>query len=326
MKKKFSFISLPINVSLLVLFNLSFVSNGYAQTSADSHQSKPLINLASEVKPETTVKKVADKVSEKAMSSDGHGNKETHKKPHKKTHWSYQGDERPAYWGDLADEYATCKTGKNQSPINLNHRGSVGTTGLSGFDVFYRDTTLKIQNNGHSVQVNYSNGSYILINQQRYDLLQFHFHTPSEHQLNGVNYPMEMHLVHKNAQGDLAVIGILFQEGQTNHTLQRIISHAPKQKGKEKLYSNVKINPNLLFPMEKKFYKYSGSLTTPPCSQGVYWMVFKQPIEASALQLRKMLQIMGENNRPVQKHFARSILKSWQDGTDTSNTGMYEFY
>ena len=315
MKKTFSIFS----IFVLIALSYMVVSISYAQNI----QPKPLLNLAAEIKSKAVTEEAAIKVKELIPPKVANKTKET---ADKKTHWSYQGDGRPAFWGELADEYATCKTGKNQSPVNISDRQAVGTTGLNGFDVFYRDSSLKILNNGRSLQVNYSNGSYIMINEHRYNLLQFNFHTPSEHQLNGVNYPMEMQLLHKNAQGNLAVISILFQEGKANKMLQRIIRKAPKQKSEEKLYFNVIVNPNLLFPIEKMFYKYNGSLTTPPCTQGVYWMVFKQPIEASALQLRKMSQIMGQNNRPVQKHFARTILKSWQEGVDTSNTGMYEFY
>ena len=231
----------------------------------------------------------------------------------KKAHWRYEGLEGPAHWGDLDPKFIVCKIGRNQSPINLMNKKAVSTVGLPGFDVYYREVPLRLINNGHTLQVNYPPGSYIMMNGNRYDLLQFHFHTPSEHQKNGLNYPMEMHLVHQDGEGHLAVIGILFQEGETHDGLADIIRYLPKDVGKQRLHKFVKINPVDYFPKSKLFYKYSGSLTTPPCSEGVYWMVFKEPIEASPEQLAAMHALMGDNNRPVQPVYSRSILKSWND-------------
>lgn len=242
----------------------------------------------------------------------------------KNPHWQYSGKEGPDHWGDLSENYATCKTGKNQSPINLMDQMAVGTTNLPGFDVFYRESYLKIVNDGHSVQVNYPLGSYIKINGHRYELLQFHFHTPSEHQINGFNYPMEMQLVHKDGFDNLAVIGIIFQEGETNEALEGIVQNLPTELKKTEIHKEVNIDPRNFFPENKQFFKYSGSLTTPPCSEGVYWIVFKQPIQASAEQIQKMNEAMGDNARPVQKLNSRSLLKSWSDASQ--DTIDYEFY
>ena len=247
----------------------------------------------------------------KPHSNTHQANKSTHSKSTHAVHWSYSGEGGPSHWGDLDPKYQMCKIGRNQSPVNLMDKTAVNTVGLPGFDVYYRDAPMKIIYNGHTLQINYPLGSYISINGNRYELLQFHFHTPSEHQKNGFNYPMEMHIVHKDGQGNLAVIGILFQEGEENEDLADIIRYLPKDTGKEHLHKYVKVNPVKFFPESKLFYKYSGSLTTPPCSEGVYWMVFKQPVEASAEQLQAMKALMGDNNRPVQPYFSRSILKSW---------------
>jgi len=228
-----------------------------------------------------------------------------------KIHWQYEGLEGPAHWGDLDPKFISCKIGRNQSPINIKDKTAINTVGLPGFDVYYRSAPMRIIYNGHALQINYPLGSYITINGNRYELLQFHFHTPSEHQKNGFNYPMEMQIVHKDGDGNLAVIGILFQEGKKNDALSDIIRYLPKDVGKEHLHKFAKVNPVDYFPKRKLFYKYSGSLTTPPCSEGVYWMVFKDPIEASPEQLAAMHALMGDNNRPVQPHYSRSVLKSW---------------
>jgi carbonic anhydrase len=296
----------------------------HAATGAESLKpvSKPLLNLASEAK-QINQKSKNNQQYESIPVKTKKNSKRT-VKSNQPVNWGYSGKERPEFWSDLSEDFATCKTGKNQSPINLMDTEAVGTSGLDGFDVYYRDAKLKLKNNGHTVQMDYPLGSYITINNQRYELLQFHFHTLSEHQLNGFNYPLELQLVHKDAYGNLAIIAILFQEGESNPMLQNIVRKAPKKKTKSKLFSSIKLNPNRFFPAEKEFYKYSGSLTTPPCSQGVYWMVFKQPMQASASQIQRLHNIMGDNNRPVQKLFSRTVLKSWQDRE--ASTGIYEFY
>ena len=243
-----------------------------------------------------------------ALAGEHHGAPAGHGKT---AHWSYTGHTGPAYWGDLDPKFATCKTGRNQSPVNLEDATSVGTVGLPAVDIVYAKPALNVINNGHTVQVNYPAGSHISIGGHRYELLQFHFHTPSEHQRNGENLPMEMHLVHKDAHGNLAVIGILYQIGAANPELQKLIDNLPHDIGRAHTHANVHIDLTRFIPQDKRFFKYSGSLTTPPCSEGVYWMVFRQPIEASEAQIAALQKLLGHNNRPVQPHFARHMLRSW---------------
>jgi len=312
-----------VNFFVFLALLSSTLANAETNTTHNKTGSKPLIDLFAEMKKPAEQKTIVDKVKPVAIPK-AKEQKTKLESSSKKINWSYSGKGKPAFWGELSEKYSDCKTGKHQSPINLIESKSMTLTGLEDFDVFYRDAALKIKNNGHTVQVDYPLGSYILVNQHRYELLQFHFHTPSEHQLNGFNYPMEMHLVHKNADGDLAVIGIIFQEGEKNLMLQKIIRKAESEKSKAKLFTEININPSDLYPPEKMFYKYSGSLTTPPCSQGVYWMVFKNPVSASASQLKRMNDIMGDNHRPVQKHHARTILKSWHNKSPDSTS--YQFY
>ncbi|MDG4813353.1 carbonic anhydrase family protein [Hydrogenovibrio sp. 3SP14C1] len=317
MKKRFSFI-----VTLLVALPLYSVNNMAA----------PLIDLGAEAKKQeqksATTSPVAKEKDQTTKVAD-HQKKAEEKpkakpKPKKPPHWGYFEKEGPRYWGELAPEFATCKTGKNQSPINLKPQKSVGTTSLPGFDVYYRETALKLVNNGHTLQVNIPLGSYIKINGHRYELLQYHFHTPSEHQRDGFNYPMEMHLVHKDGDGNIAVIAILFKEGAKNKALAELMPYLPTRLKKQEIHEFVKIHPAKFFPADKKFYKYSGSLTTPPCSEGVYWMVFKQPIQASVTQLEKMHEYLGSNARPVQNLNARTLLKSWPDRNQENP--VYELY
>jgi carbonic anhydrase len=172
--------------------------------------------------------------------------------------------------------------------------------------------------------VNYPLGSYIKVGGKRYELLQYHFHTPSEHMKEGFNYPMEMHIVHRDGDGNFAVIGVIFQEGEENEYLNNLLNVLPKKTAKQKIYSALSVNPAYFIPANTEFYKYSGSLTTPPCTEGVYWMVFKQPITASAEQIQQMNEVMGENARPVNPVNSRTILKSWSEAGQQEP--MYEYY
>lgn len=318
-----------MNRQSVILLALGLMS--WLPLSASAQQMAPLLDLSAEAKkaeaktapaqPEAKPRAEAPKptVSAKAVEATPQAKDLT------PPHWGYLGKEAPRFWADLSAEYALCKTGRNQSPINLKDQAAVGTTGLAGFDVYYRETALKIIDTGHTVQVNIPLGSYIKINGHRYELVHYNFHTPSEHQKDGFNYPMEMHLVHRDGEGNLAIIGIIFQEGETNETLADLMRFLPDKENKQVIHEEVKIHPAKFFPLDKRFYKYSGSLTTPPCSEGVYWMVFKQPVEASVRQLEKMNEYLGANARPIQPLQGRTLLKSWPDKADDSSP-FYEFY
>ncbi len=245
-------------------------------------------------------------------------------KADKTASWSYAGNNGPKYWGELSPEYVTCKTGKNQSPVDLRDKVALGTQGLASLDIAYKEVPLKIINSGHAVQVNFPLGSYIKVGGQRYELMHYQFHTPSEHHKEGFAYPMEMQLVHRDGDGNVVVMAVLFQEGEHNSHLNSLLRRLPKKVGKQQIHNDLKLNPVHFLPANTEFYKYSGSLTTPPCSEGVRWMVFKQPIEASAEQIITMNELMGENARPLQQVFARDILKSWSEPEEDRQ--LYEFY
>ena len=311
-----------LSVALCLSGALVFASDAQHATKL-THESKPLLDLGAEIDT-TTPKLKGHDAPAQAIEHVIDDKAKVEAKDNHAIHWGYAGPGGPHHWGDLAPENVSCKIGQNQSPIDLRDKAAVGTTGLPQLDVVYRDVPLKVVNNGHTVQVNYPLGSYIKVGGHRYELLQFHFHTPSEHKKEGFNYPMEVHLVHKDGDGNLAVIGILFQEGEENEVLNTLLSHLPKEVGKQEIHKNENLNPAGFIPPNTEFYKYSGSLTTPPCSEGVYWMVFKQPIQASAEQIQQMNEFMGENSRPVQPHNSRAVLKSWAD--QLQEPPLYEFY
>ena len=222
-------------------------------------------------------------------------------------HWSYEGNTGPAHWGDLSDEFKTCKLGKKQSPIDIS---STERAPLTPIEFHYKSAPLRIINNGHSIQVNYEEGSYVKIDGKRYNLLQFHFHAPSEHTVNGKHFDMEAHLVHKSDDGKLAVIGVFMKEGAKNSFIQTLWDNIPHKVGEEKSVEHVKINAQDLLPASKKYYKYSGSLTTPPCTEGVDWNIMVAPIEVSKDQIDKFRTFYKMNARPTQPLHGRVIKES----------------
>ncbi len=222
--------------------------------------------------------------------------------------WGYfqHGEEEvvlPEQWGD---HFPDCN-GFKQSPIDIQNSVE-SETGEFEFD--YEKTPLKVLNNGHTIEVEYEAGSSMQINGEEYRLLQFHFHTPSEHQVNGNAFPMEMHLVHTSTSGELAVIGVLIKEGHKNRTFNKIIKHAPQHIGVNDVEGKSINVKNLLPEDTDEYFSYSGSLTTPPCSEGVRWFVMKDAITFSKKQIHKFEKIIYLNARPVQEINGRSIYKN----------------
>lgn len=213
----------------------------------------------------------------------------------------------PYAWGQLAGN-ELCAKGTSQSPIDL--AGAVKGQ-LATLDINYKRTSLDVVNNGHTIQVNISNGSNLQIKGKTFKLLQFHFHSPSEHARNGYRYPMEAHFVHKADDGEIAVIGVFIKEGLHNRTLQKIWDIAPHHEGEAS--SQRMINPSSLIGDEAdEYYGYSGSLTTPPCSEGLRWHVMSETIEASREQIDFFVELLhdGHNARPIQDLNGRSVIKS----------------
>ncbi len=232
------------------------------------------------------------------------------------THWGYKGDGGPGNWGKLSDEYSVCASGKSQSPINIPKSGilEVDTGGIK-FD--YNVSPLKVLNNGHTIQINCAPDSSIKIGAKTYKLLQFHFHSPSENMVGGSHHRMEAHLVHKNDDGQLAVVGVFIKEGKENNFIKTLWDNIHIEVGHENVVKDVSINPADLLPENGSYYHFSGSLTTPPCSENVNWNVLTTPIEASKNQISKFLLLVGENARPVQSVNNRSLIQI--------NTGDIDF-
>jgi len=227
--------------------------------------------------------------------------------------WGYHEQKAPRHWADLSPEFVMCEQGQSQSPINIQRQKAVGTTGLPGFDVYYRETALKTLFDGRHLKVTIPVGSYINLENRRYELTHYQLHTPSEHQLDGFAYPGELQLVHDDGQGNQVVVAVLFREGEKNPHLETLLQHLPKAVNETRVTESVRLHPAKFLPGTSKFYKYHGSMTYPPCHQNVYWMVFAQPLEASVGQLQKLQAFLGNNARPVQPLKARTLLKSWAD-------------
>lgn len=212
------------------------------------------------------------------------------------THWEYAGKSGTAHWGDLNKEFGACKLGKEQSPIDIRHAKAAKLAPI-GFN--YTASPAEIVNNGHTVQVNLTGGGSAHLASGDYKLAQFHFHTPSEEMVNGKRYPLVAHLVHKNAAGELAVVAVLFKEGKENAALKHVFDGLPQASG-EKHPLQGTFDAASLLPAQHGYYAYMGSLTTPPCSEGVHWQVLKQPIELSKQQLAEFRKLYPMNARPAQ--------------------------
>ena len=197
-------------------------------------------------------------------------------------HWSYDGEEGPTHWGDLKPDYSVCKLGQRQSPIDIRDAKKAS---LPPIQLNYKPSALKIINNGHTIQINYASGSFITVGDKRYELRQFHFHHPSEEQVKGKAYDMVIHLVHADSEGHLAVVAVLLKSGSANPLIRGLWENLPKLEGKEESVSGVEVNAAELLPKSLGYYTFDGSLTTPPCSEGVTWFVLQTPVEVSAHQV-----------------------------------------
>ncbi|CAN7536732.1 carbonic anhydrase family protein [Pseudoduganella sp. LjRoot289] len=211
-------------------------------------------------------------------------------------HWSYQGKTDPANWAELDQANSACKLSKEQSPINIEERHARKAP-LAALDFNYVGGTAEVINNGHTVQVNLPSGNALKAGDEVANLLQFHFHTPSEEKINGVNYPMVAHFVHKSADGKLSVVAVLFKQGRENKTLAPVFNALPAEGKPNQLTS---FNPADVLPVDRAYFKFMGSLTTPPCSDGVRWQVLKSPVELSKKQIAAFRKLYKMNARPVQ--------------------------
>ena len=219
--------------------------------------------------------------------------------------WGYTGQEGPENWGNLSPEYEVCQAGLQQSPIDLQQAVNAE---LSDLQIASKQVALKIQNNGHTIQVNTDPGNTLTLDGTSFELIQFHFHHPSEHVVESKPYPMEVHFVHRSEAGTFAVLGVFLKEGQENRVLNPIWDAMSSQEQPEASNLGTTIEISNLLPTNQSTYRYFGSLTTPPCSELVRWMVFEEPIEVSKAQIEKFKQIFPLNARPIQPLNRRFLL------------------
>jgi carbonic anhydrase len=224
------------------------------------------------------------------------------------SHWSYEGEGAPEHWGELDEAYKTCQSGMNQSPINID---STLKAHLTPLQTHYTEGPITLTNNGHTIQAGEKADTRdsITLDKQTWSLQQFHFHAPSENTIHGKNYAMEMHLVHKNAEGELVVVAVMFDKGAPNAELEKLWKVIPEH-AEQNATINQNLNLNNLLPKDKTYWRFSGSLTTPPCSEGVIWVVLKHPLTLSAEQLEKFTHTMHhDNNRSVQSLHGRVVVE-----------------
>lgn len=222
-------------------------------------------------------------------------------------HWTYTGPEDPKHWGKLDPAYAACANGHRQSPIDIRDAKKADLPALN-FD--YNAVPISIVDNGHTVMINYESGSTLTVGHKVYKLTQFHFHHPSEEHINGKKFDMVAHLVHADAEGHLAVVAVLFTKGVANPLLETLWRNIPTEKEKTLALSSLSVNAKVLLPADLGYYTFSGSLTTPPCTEGVSWFVLKTPSTLSPEQLTTFAKLYPADNRPIQPTYQREILET----------------
>ncbi len=228
-------------------------------------------------------------------------------------HWGYDETDGPDVWADLSPEFLLCREGRAQSPIDLT---DARTAELEPMEMNYQPATLRIIrhehlvdviNNGHTIQINYDEGSTLAVDATEFELAQYHFHVPSEHAVDGKFFPMEMHLVHVSEQGEIAVLSVLIEEGSHNSAFDPVVEHIPLEAGNEEHLEHVRVEIDDLLPEDGSTFRYSGSLTTPPCNENIRWFVLVQPLELSEQQIQSFARVIDGNNRPLQPHNGRNL-------------------
>lgn len=257
-------------------------------------------------------RKIAEARAAKAKSAEHQKKLEDEKNKHQQTlvklaqDWGYEGDIGPAQWSHLNPAWALCQNGERQSPIDLKNGLKVQLEAIA-FD--YPSLSFAIMDTGKTVQARVGYGAQIQVQNNSYELTNIHFHRPSEEKIAGQGSEMGVHLVHKDAQGRLAIVAVLLQRGQPNQTVQTLWNHLPLEKKIEETPSTP-IDPMLLLPASKEYFTYMGSLTEPPCTEGVLWIVMKNPVQISAAQMALFSRLYPYNARPIQQSFGRMIKES----------------
>ena len=226
---------------------------------------------------------------------------------HAVPHWTYEGKEGPEHWSELDKAFSACQQGHRQSPIDIRDAKPADLPPIQ-FD--YQSAPLHIVNNGHTVQINYAPGSFITVGSKRYQLTQFHFHHPSEEHINGKGFEMVAHLVHAGADGKLAVVAVLLDPGAEDSATASIWTNLPDHEGPEQKLDSISIDARGLLPQERGYYTFSGSLTTPPCTEDVTWFVLKTPKHIAKAQANSFGKLYPNDARPTQPLFGRDVLVS----------------
>jgi carbonic anhydrase len=222
------------------------------------------------------------------------------------TVWSYEGETGPANWSKINVDWAKCGTGNRQSPIDLRDGIKVNLEQIS-FD--YHPSSFSEVNNGHTIQVTVGGGNFITVGNSVYELQEFHFHRPSEEKINGKGTEMVIHLVHRSAEGKIAIVAVLLERGQPHRLMQTIWDNLPLEKF-ETVSPSIVLDPTDALPERREYFTYMGSLTEPPCTEGVLWMVFKQPMQASPAQMALFSRLYPLNARPIQSTAGRMVKES----------------
>jgi len=224
-----------------------------------------------------------------------------------KSSWGYTGHDTPETWGALSPKYHACSDGLNQSPINITH--SIVDSHHLPLNLDYKKGSHEVINNGHTIQVNVDVGDTLVLDGLTFELKQFHFHSPSENHIEGKAFPLEMHFVHIDTKGDIAVVSVMFEEGAENPDLAKIWKVMPKVAGGKSVLKVGDIASNLI-PEKQHYYRFNGSLTTPPCTEGVRWVVLEKTLSISKAQIEAFQKVMHHaNNRPIQPLDARIIIE-----------------
>ena len=219
--------------------------------------------------------------------------------------WGYTGAEGPEHWGELAPEFATCETGRLQSPFDI--RADI-TADLSPIVFNYGRVALYVENTGHTLQVNTASENRIEVDRVSYELLQFHFHTPSEHLIAGERFPMALHLVHRSAEGAYAVVGVMLDYGDENPAIAALWTAASPEPGESRADGLADLND--LLPVDRRYYRFMGSLTTPPCTEGINWHMMAEPVTVSRAQVAAFQAIFPMNARPLQPENNRLVVSA----------------
>lgn len=222
------------------------------------------------------------------------------------TTWSYDGDTGPANWGKINSNWAKCGTGSRQSPIDLRDGMKVDLEHIA-FD--YRSSGFNVIDNGHTIQVGVGLGNYITVQNRTYELQQFHFHRPSEEKINGRGTEMVVHLVHKDGEGNVAIIAVLLERGAANSMIQTVWNNLPLEKN-QTVTPVVALDVNDILPKKREYFTFMGSMNEPPCTEGVLWLVMKQPMPASPAQMALFSRLYPLNARPIQPGGGRVIKES----------------